>query len=627
MDRPALEEIGPDGRALLKGDQSGLDKIRKPPLPRPNTKWVGGYKVGQGGFGLASAWILVDTNTSKPIDQVVIKDTFEPVWNSTEDKGMYKYIYRQLFQKGLDFGASLSHAPGKAPAKDRFFKEAYMHGVMTTTDPVEEFYTVPLWGYARKKTNMFEYNLWRLYMPLFDCRDLRSLVGVHKDANRRIPEPFLWYTLDCLMKAAILMEKNPRELLEAGNDDVIVVFDMKLENIFLASPDQNKSFPIYPRPYIADLGGACLTAPDDPLNTSNSLPFQYTKQWEAPEMWRPGTPPKGERQSEPILPMGALRGSCTNVWQIGRVLQQLMILEEDPMEIGFDSECTPEQMEAMTYESGKSVPYPDSYYSDDLRGFVRECLQFIPEARPAPENIVSRIKILGPLYYKGMDIFGSDAWMQTKERQNAAKPKTTTPLAPSPAGVQQAREYTRAWSKKAKDRFLKLAEFPDSDLLIQWASDRNGRLWRYTDPDRDIYLVLEEVHRDLNLLVAFEEAHRVLVKKVVSEMEVVVGSEEERVASEGLASEEQEVVGSEEQEMVVSVFLQQTLGMMVLVMEDLFLVDPFLVDQVLVDPAMVDQVMEYHLLRLLRTAGSQASIPRHNLSTFDGHHPDHETPA
>ncbi|THW56383.1 hypothetical protein D6D18_02236 [Aureobasidium pullulans] len=486
MDRPVIEETGPDGRALLKGDQSGLDKIRKPPLPRPNTKWVGGYKVGQGGFGLASAWILVDTNTSKPIDQVVIKDTFEPVWTSTEDKGMYRSIYRQLVKKGLDFGASLGHAPGKAPAKDRFFKEAYMHGVMTTTDPDEEFYTVPLWGYARRKTNMFEYNLWRLYMPLFDCRDLRSLVGVHKTANRRIPEPFLWYTLDCLMKAAILMEKNPRELSNSGNEDVIVVFDMKLENIFLASPDQSKSFPIYPRPYIADLGGACLTAPDDPLNTSNSLPFQYTKQWEAPEMWRPGTPPKGERQSEPILPTEALRGTCTNVWQIGRVLQQLMILEEDPMEIGFDSECTPAQMEAMTYESGKSVPYPDSYYSDDLRGFVRECLQFIPEARPTPQNIVSRIKILGPLYYKGMDIFGSDAWMQTKEGQKAAKPKNTTPLQPSPAGVQQAREYTRAWSKKAKDRFLELAEFPDSDLLIQWALDRNGRLWRYTDPDRDI---------------------------------------------------------------------------------------------------------------------------------------------
>ena len=114
-------------------------------------------------------------------------------------------------------------------------------------------------------------------------------------------------------------------------------------------------------------------------------------------------------------------------------------------------------------------------------------------------------------------------------------------------------------------------------------------------------------------MVALEEVHRILVKKVVSEMEVVVGSEEERVASEGLALEEPEVVGSEEQEMVVSVSLQQTLGMMVLVMED----------QVMVDPAMVDQVMEYHLLRLLRPAGSQASILRHNLSTLDCHHPDH----
>lgn len=78
---------------------------------------------------------------------------------------------------------------------------------------------------------------------------------------------------------------------------------------------------------------------------------------------------------------------------------------------------------------------------------------------------------------------------------------------------------------------------------------------------------------------------------------------------------------------MVSASLQQTLGMMVLVMEDPFLVDPFLVDQVMVDPAMVDQVMEYHLLSLLRPAGSQASTPRRNLSTLECHHPDHETPA
>lgn len=117
---------------------------------------------------------------------------------------------------------------------------------------------------------------------------------------------------------------------------------------------------------------------------------------------------------------------------------------------------------------------------------------------------------------------------------------------------------------------------------------------------------------------ALEEVHRVLVKKVVSEMEVVVGLEEE-----------QKVVGFEEQEMVVSASLQQIMGMMVLVMEDLFLMDPFLVDQVMVDLAMVDQdqVTEHHLLSLLRPAGFQASTPRRNLSTLECHHPDHETPA
>lgn len=78
---------------------------------------------------------------------------------------------------------------------------------------------------------------------------------------------------------------------------------------------------------------------------------------------------------------------------------------------------------------------------------------------------------------------------------------------------------------------------------------------------RHQYLVLKEVHRVLKEVVALEEVHRILVKKVVSEMEVVVGLEEE-----------QKVVGFEEQEMVVSASLQQIMGMMVLVMEDLFLI-------------------------------------------------------
>lgn len=220
--------LGELARIALYADDSGLDKIRKPPVPGPNTQWVGSYKLGSGSFGIVSMWVLVDKETSKPINHVVIKDSFVETYVSTEDRGIYRTIYRQLVRKGLDFGADFGATIGHARPQHRFLKEAYLHGLLTESDSHDDFYTVPLWGYARKQTTHFEYNHWRLYMPLYDCGDLDSLVKVHCRKKRPIPEPFVWHTLECLMRAALAMEQNARALPEGTDSHVVVVFDMKV---------------------------------------------------------------------------------------------------------------------------------------------------------------------------------------------------------------------------------------------------------------------------------------------------------------------------------------------------------------------------------------------------------------
>lgn len=407
----------------------------------------------------------------------------------SNDKEIYRKIYRNLVAKGLDFGASLKDRPGHALPQVRFLKEAYLHGLMTEPDdPDEDFYTVPLWGYARRSsTHSFDHNHWRLYMPLYDCGDLTSLIKAHRRKRRLIPEPFLWHTLECLMHAAILLEEKARELPESTGSDVIVVFDMKMDNILLASPDQSKSFPIYPRPHIADLGGACLTGPGDLDNIYNTQDFQMTRGWVAPEMWskddiRSGPP------SERILPRGTLRGTCTNVWQIGRVLQQMMELDPDPEDVKYHSCYSEEQMEPAIRKSGDSSIYLELNYSEIFREFIRRCLRFRPEERATPQQILHEIARSGPEHCQGMGSFGSDEWMEVTQAEINANPKPDG-VNPDPADqeallkqIEEAKPYLRAWGPDTANRFLGLARFPPSDMLLE----RSEKLWWLTNQDETI---------------------------------------------------------------------------------------------------------------------------------------------
>jgi serine/threonine protein kinase len=468
--------------AKVHSDDSNLERLLKRPELYPNTRWVGGYKVGGGSFGIATLWALVDTVTRKAIAHIVIKDAFESTRESTAEEGIYTDIYRQLVNKGLDLGVDPTHEAGKAAPELRFLKEAYLQGLMTAHDASEEIYAVPLYGYARKllpTPHSRVHNHWRLYLPLYDYGDLQGVISAHTVKQQAIPEPFIWHTLICLMKAAVQLEEQARLRPHPTDSDVIVVFDMKPANILLAPPKRGSTFPIYPRPHIADLGGGGLTNQKDPVNLLGGPSFSWSPGYMAPEM--------SDAQYKRFL-----RDTCTNVWQIGRVLELMMKLRPDSFgDPSYNSipglsgiHLTPR---ILTYNYW--LPAQENY-SDMLKQMVAECLRFEPATRPSPQDLLARIENLKHLF-QGMDTFGSDTWFDVQHQTRAAlppppKPQTEAENIAAQAAeaekrrrIKQARPYLSTWGQQRVREYVHLGFFAPEHQELLYSEEAN---WWATEP-------------------------------------------------------------------------------------------------------------------------------------------------
>lgn len=486
-------------KAEVRKDSSNLERLKKLPNLPPNTRWVGGYDVGSGSFGLATLWVLVDNSTLRAVAHVVIKDAFEGVGVRTAERGLYKDIYLQLRNKGLDFGADPTNQIGHAAPEKRFLKEAYLQGLMTVPDVNEEIYCAQLYGYARKLSERpysQNHNHWRLYMPLYDYGDLQKLIDAHVSMAVAIPEPFIWHTLICLMNAAIQLEEHARLRPNKTDSDVIVVFDMKPGNILLAQPDRTSTFPIYPRPHVADLGGGALTNSEDPKNLRNGLGFAHSRGYLAPEM---------SRHMDPRL----LRGTCTNVWQIGRVIEMMMKL-------------LPESWEDIDYR-GRPGSRPEDYepeivnyvywlnaqqhYSIYLKQMAARCLCLIPGERPSPQDVLAwidqaRANGIQDVVFKGMETFGNDAWFLNQQRIRAAAPPRPPKIdAPDQDPALQAAKaekirrkykaypYLHAWGHEKAAEFIDLGVFPPEQYEVfyegeanWWATETADFIWQNGAP-------------------------------------------------------------------------------------------------------------------------------------------------
>ncbi|THW69764.1 hypothetical protein D6D19_08182 [Aureobasidium pullulans] len=401
----------------------------------PGGRWISpGQYIADGGQGSVHYWVKVDA-THRVIDRIVIKDTWdsEPTSEPVEWDGMYE----ELVRKGMDLGVSKSGGYGNAHVDDRFYKEAYIQGLLTPADG-ESSYNMPLRGYKRgdkpDPRQRPDTTHWRLYMDHLHSGDMHTFIqksvklddfGTYEPMPT--PEPFIWYTLQCLTSALIQMEEAARTRPKArkAGDETIVMLDMKPSNIFLAPPGGPR-YPVYPRPIIGDFGGAQLTHKTAADNVWGAMQQICTRGFYAPEMTRSTQIDEDDMEDHQIeslrvenLPVH----SWTNVWQLGRSIECMMRATGSMNDVDWAT-ATELQRESQIKRSPPRFDYsPGFQYSTDLVNLVYDCQLFNPKKRPTPRELMEQINENISDHTKFMDYWGTEAWVREQEQYPAQRTK------------------------------------------------------------------------------------------------------------------------------------------------------------------------------------------------------------
>ncbi|KAI5272154.1 hypothetical protein E4T47_04598 [Aureobasidium subglaciale] len=370
-----------------------------------NVRWMGGYFAGEGANGTCGYWIQVDQN-ERIVDRMVIKDTWDTA--STKEPPEYQGIYQDLVNKGLH----VSDFPGAALPSERFYKEAYIQGLLTDPAGANTAYTVPLRGYKRfDETDDARGTHWRIYMDYMQAGDLHDVLvhngswadvnGVDKFMNKPVAEAFIWWIMECLANALIQMETVTRNRPNARvqQDEAIVMLDLKPENILLDSI-RGPHYPVYPKPMVADFGSAIITYLDDPENEDKSASESTTVGYEAPEMFQLNEDDFGDDYDRYIE--GPVH-SYTNIWQIGRLVETLMRLgNKDPDK-------------TLAANPPRFRYYPNFRYSYELNYIIDACQAEDPNDRYSPPDLLDYINHHAPMHNSGMKEWATEPWIAARE--------------------------------------------------------------------------------------------------------------------------------------------------------------------------------------------------------------------
>jgi serine/threonine protein kinase len=327
----------------------------------------------------------------------VIKDSSSR--KSTDEPEVYKGIYEELVRKAMNMSDAIFGSSSRPP----FYKEAYIQGLLTPESRATQSDTVRLRGYRRG--NAVDPHgspgsvHWRLFMDHCYAGDLSDFIDHYEEMGKPIPEPFIWWTMECLASALVQIEicARARSHARKQKDETIVMVDMKPKNIFLDGAGYSKRYPIYPRPKIGEFGAAHLTHMQDPANIFCRLEVIWSRGFLAPELSKPyhsgdekeaikggdededggGNEDEDEdvdnahvEEEKEYLPLY----SWTNVWQLGRTIECMMRLRYsrdrnwNDNTINLDSQI---KVDPPRHRAG-----PDFLYSQDLIDIVWQCGQY-----------------------------------------------------------------------------------------------------------------------------------------------------------------------------------------------------------------------------------------------------------
>ncbi|KAI5251860.1 kinase-like protein [Aureobasidium subglaciale] len=362
---------------------------------KPGHTWVPARKLGEGTFGRAYLWSLVNDLDRKVVDSVVLK-------------------YTEVRSEQI-----ITHSgPGEG-----HIREIFMQRVLTEmVDDPKQIYTVPLLAAEHCSWSI---DAWRLYTPYYAFGDLYDFIEKQgkedymtmKTGHRQMPEPFIWYLLHRLACAAVIMDITLRTKQADGTytDHQMVHVDLKPENIFLGPPGtlgKHTAFAAYPVAYVGDFGNAIITyegALHDHLAWGNC-----TRGWSPPEL----TPYDDGPQTWQAAPT-----SRSNVWQIGYIimsaLQGMVQHEEDPDWPQVGAAWAPRYAPLPRRTPAReAINKLRREYSSDLLDVLNACVNFRVQDRPTPVQLVDAIERCMVDHTEGMEDWGTERWFNKLAAQN-----------------------------------------------------------------------------------------------------------------------------------------------------------------------------------------------------------------
>ncbi|RMY01810.1 hypothetical protein D0867_11268 [Hortaea werneckii] len=343
---------------------------------RVSKRWIGGWELGAGSFGSAAVWVKQDSQ-GRIIDRIAVKDTIlaaDFLWDHNSDQ--WALDPSEPKDKRYREDEQLSKAPTEAVALLR---------LRSRVGAPECIVRIRNWRLQSEKRM---YRLLMEFCPYGDLADL-ALSSSYTRARHRlnkqgsgggslppwIPEPFIWSVFESLATAGLLMEKGELDA-HPGEPywwEEIIHRDFKLPNIFLGENLESR-YRGYPSTKLGDFGLSLILRKDD--NRPNNR-FSWV-----------GT--RGARPPEQAHTYYARPSAATNVWGIGIIIWSLISLEEADESLDWDDEVLLKRIGTKGPRSDavmarKKVPEinrnAEQFYSKELVGLMRECLQFDPNMR------------------------------------------------------------------------------------------------------------------------------------------------------------------------------------------------------------------------------------------------------
>ncbi|KUJ10905.1 kinase-like protein [Mollisia scopiformis] len=229
------------------------------------------------------------------------------------------------------------------------------------------------------------------------------------DDPKPIPEIDLWQIFDCLARGVYAMERETEEMnvpgapAYTGRDEELMHCDLKPDNVFLGYRDNEHSrFPISK---IADFGEALFVDSYDLQDDESGAKYleRGAPAFKPPE--EAINKPFGGWQKSGIPLLHARKGTCSNIWQVGAIMNAMILrahMDFNPDEIKnanpplvniskLRSPSAQRQINLgsqLNHSQGLEDKVITDLYTAQLLTLIQECLFREPEYRPKCDELV-----------------------------------------------------------------------------------------------------------------------------------------------------------------------------------------------------------------------------------------------